>query len=61
MLSVKDVAELLGMTPTTVRKFINNGELPSRKYSDRITKVRLIDVEIFNNKNINNYNFDYKL
>ena len=58
MLSIKEVAELLGIAPTSVRKFINDGKLLSYKYSDRKTKVRLIDVEKFNKKNSNSHTFN---
>tara|TARA_R100000808_G_C2106365_1_gene121835 strand:+ start:559 stop:891 length:333 start_codon:yes stop_codon:yes gene_type:complete len=61
MLSINEVAERLGISKNKVREFINSGELPSLKYSDRITKVRLIDLELFNTKNRNNNRFDYKL
>tara|TARA_A100001037_G_scaffold122705_1_gene111623 strand:- start:5572 stop:5799 length:228 start_codon:yes stop_codon:yes gene_type:complete len=61
MLSINEVAERLGISKNKVREFINSGELASLKYSDRITKVRLIDLELFNTKNRNNNRFDYKL
>ena len=61
LLAPKEIAELLGMSKDRIEKMIKSGELPSRKFSARITKVRLIDVENFINNAKSNFDFDYKL
>lgn len=50
LLSAKDVAELIGLSPWSVRKMLRDGSLPSIRFSPGkhgSKRVRLADLEAF--------------
>lgn len=45
-LSTADAAQSLGITPRTLYRFINQGELPAYRFG-RVIRVKRVDVEAF--------------
>lgn len=45
LLTVTEVAELIGVKPKTVRRWIAQGELPVVRLNARMLRVRALDVE----------------
>lgn len=45
-LSTADAAQALGITPRTLYRFINQGDLPAYRFG-RVIRVKRVDVEAF--------------
>lgn len=45
-LSTADAANMLGITPRTLYRFINQGDLPAYRFG-RVIRVKRVDVEAF--------------
>lgn len=45
-LSTADAADALGITPRTLYRFINQGDLPAYRFG-RVIRVKRVDVEAF--------------
>lgn len=44
--STKDAAEALGITPRTLYRFIDQGELPAYRFG-RVIRVKKVDIDTF--------------
>jgi len=47
LLTVKQIAELLKVTPATIYRWLDSGKLPRVKFSRRAVRVRRDDLERF--------------
>jgi excisionase family DNA binding protein len=47
LLEVREVAEILNITPQGVRKIIEKGKLPSQNFGERMTRVKESDLKIY--------------
>jgi excisionase family DNA binding protein len=50
LLEVREVAEILKVTPQYVRKLIGQGRLPSKNFGERMTRVKESDLNEYLNK-----------
>ena len=50
LLEVREVADILNITPQGVRKIIEKGKLPSQNFGERMTRIKESDLNEYLNK-----------
>ena len=50
LLEVREVADILNVTPQYVRKIINSGKLPAQNFGERMTRIKESDLKLYISK-----------